>query len=83
MQALPELSVQRIDKDRLGLAVIMIFGAPLGTAGCDSRMDPVGRLVARAVKPGRVHKGFQKGQRHVIEIKPILFEELGIGRQDL
>jgi hypothetical protein len=58
--------------DRLGLTMIVVTIASLGAPIRQAHIDPVGGLIADALKTTQVHKGLSQVERMTLDRLPIV-----------
>jgi len=68
----PEVPMQGIKIDRLGLTMTVVAIASLGAAFGQAHMDPVGSLIADTLEVAQIHKGLSEVKGMAIDPLPIL-----------
>ena len=68
----PEVSVERIQVEFLRLAMIQIEIAPLCTPLGFASTNPIGCLIAGALKPCGINKGFSQINRVAVDGFPVI-----------
>jgi hypothetical protein len=74
---------QRVKEDRFNRTSKPVVDVPFASSFGETRMNPVGRLIAGTLKSTTVHKGLQKDKGMVVHPLPVSWEDSGHSPQEV